>query len=242
MTTIYCGVLRRRWKSARARAGISGLGHNRINQRLVRERKEQDEQLEAVWTQALLYVGFFLITWTWVVLYYGLHGSKEFARTAMLWIHFFCFPLQGFLNLIAFARPTYIRIRKGNPGQGRWWAVRETLRKEIAVGREPSVREKDLTSKPLDVSQFNSVTVLGDQSVGVSRPFDTSEQLTKSKDFSTVSGTVQGSHTFHTLAETGGSNMHSIESLPATNDTDDDEYPRHTSVNFSLSNDSPNAE
>ena len=95
-------------------------------------RREQYERLQLVATQSYLYVGAFLIPVVWTVILRimeGLHYSaeQEDSLFILLVLQQVLLPLQGFLNLLVFARPKYLKSRKEFPDQSRLFAFRRAI-------------------------------------------------------------------------------------------------------------------
>lgn len=102
------------------------------------KKKAQEDpmvnRIVAVATQAFLYVGAFLISTIWTYslrIWEGASSrdshSHENGYFPLLVMQAIFKPLQGFLNVFVFARPSYIKARDAHPRESRLWAFRRAL-------------------------------------------------------------------------------------------------------------------
>jgi hypothetical protein len=76
-----------------------------------------------VFTQAMLYIGAFFITYFWMLLIVMLRAkTNKKTPFALLFMMRTFNPLQGFWNFITMIRPTFNRIRRMHPEKS-WFAV-----------------------------------------------------------------------------------------------------------------------
>lgn len=106
---------------------------------------EQLRRLRLVQSQSLLFVLGFFGTYIWGSLLLLATGTTkgEAATQTNLFFDFFWLqvlqaiflPLQGFFNLLIYARPKYLQIRRHFPRESRWWACRRCIRGESVTPR-----------------------------------------------------------------------------------------------------------
>jgi hypothetical protein len=93
----------------------------------------QTRRVQAVATQGFLYVGCFLLSYSWPILIRILEGAvaADASWESTLYPVLVCsgifMPLQGFCNLLVYARPNYMRTRREHPNETRWWCFRRAL-------------------------------------------------------------------------------------------------------------------
>jgi len=91
------------------------------------EEKKQVSMSRMVAEQSTLYVLGFIFCWIGPTIFHlvgWLTGFKTFWVSLVIAIFT---PLQGFLNAVIFARPTYMRIRKKHPKVGRFCILKATF-------------------------------------------------------------------------------------------------------------------
>jgi hypothetical protein len=93
---------------------------------------QEDIKVQAVATQALGYVGSFLLCYTSCFVVKGIESfggdsSAEAALYPLLMMTSIVLPLQGFFNMAVYCRPSYLKIRSRFPMEPRRWAIRHTL-------------------------------------------------------------------------------------------------------------------
>ncbi len=95
-------------------------------------------QQRRVKKQASMYVGAFLITWLFPTLFQlVIVIAGKFPFPLLLLTATFV-PIQGFLNLVVFLRPKFVRYKKSNPGVNTVEAWFEMLYLEVTGQRTPS--------------------------------------------------------------------------------------------------------
>jgi hypothetical protein len=93
----------------------------------------QTRRVQAVATQGFLYVGCFLLSYSWPILIRILEGAvaADASWESTLYPVLVCsgifMPLQGFCNLLVYVRPNYMRARREHPDETRWWCFRRAL-------------------------------------------------------------------------------------------------------------------
>jgi len=90
------------------------------------------KRVQAVATQASLYVGGFLLCYLpsmslRIMESLNFDAQDEYKLFPLLVLQSILLPLQGCLNCFIFIRPTYLRVRKTYPQQSRFWALRRAL-------------------------------------------------------------------------------------------------------------------
>ncbi|CAJ1945566.1 unnamed protein product [Cylindrotheca closterium] len=105
-------------------------------QRLEETQKQHQEKLQKLRTQAFLFVGGFLLC---NVIAYALRareaivGSgidlKELPVTTFpfLVLQAMLYPLQGWVNMFVFLRPSYLRLRMSFPSESKLWCFRHAI-------------------------------------------------------------------------------------------------------------------
>lgn len=109
-------------------------GHSTVSSRPsnASHNPRQIKRIKAVATQAFLYVVAFLLTYVPAlslrIMESGDYDAEdEYELFPMLIWQALFLPLQGFFNCLIFARPSYMRVRKQHPEEGRFWAFRRAL-------------------------------------------------------------------------------------------------------------------
>ncbi len=112
---------------------------------LVEDSRKQMTQHKRVKNQASMYVGAFLITWFFPTLFQlVIVIAGKFPFPLLLLTATFV-PIQGFLNLVVFLRPKFMRYKNANPGVNTVKAWFEMLYLEVTGQRTPS-RTSAITS------------------------------------------------------------------------------------------------
>lgn len=101
--------------------------HRTINKSM-QGRVHQNRRIQAVATQALLYVGTFLLAYAWafgirVAESLGVQAADEARIYPVLVLSSIFLPLQGVFNLLVYSRPNYLRIRQAFPRESRLFAL-----------------------------------------------------------------------------------------------------------------------
>jgi hypothetical protein len=89
-------------------------------------------KVQSVATQALGYVGSFLLCYTSGFVIKGIESfggniSVEASLYPLLMMTSIVLPLQGFFNMVVYCRPSYLKIRSRFPLETRCWAIRHAL-------------------------------------------------------------------------------------------------------------------
>ena len=92
-------------------------------------RHRADKQVAV---QSTLYVMACIMTLVWSVMLrtlesMGVHRENESDVILLLFLGQFFYPLQGFWNFLIYLRPRYLRWRRREPEQPRWWCFRQAL-------------------------------------------------------------------------------------------------------------------
>jgi hypothetical protein len=92
----------------------------------------QTRRVQAVATQAFLYVGSFVLTYAWQLILRIVEGSFgnaswESSLFPILVLNGIFMPLQGVFNLLVCARPNYLRARRDYPNESNFWCFRRAL-------------------------------------------------------------------------------------------------------------------
>ena len=92
----------------------------------------QTRRVQAVATQAFLYVASFSSTMLWIVVLRaieggGYNGADEASLFPLLMMQSALSPLTGFFNLLVYLRPRYLQSRQQFPTESRLWAIRRAL-------------------------------------------------------------------------------------------------------------------
>ncbi|CAB9509674.1 expressed unknown protein [Seminavis robusta] len=106
-------------------SSVGASAGNQLNQ-------QQSKRIKAVATQAFLYVVSFFLCFLPSVLLRSFemrhfHAEDEDTLYPLLVVVSITLPLQGFLNVLIYARPSYLLARKDFPDQSRFWAFRRAL-------------------------------------------------------------------------------------------------------------------
>lgn len=134
----------------------SGERSSRISRRSSLNSTSQDDRIQAVFKQSLLYVGSFLVCYIPAIInYIVLAAGGRLGRTFRVYMMIFL-PLQGFFNFYIYLRPIYKRYRDRFPNESRWWAFRSALWGERKTNNnrtarrehEPQTNESDFPSDP----------------------------------------------------------------------------------------------
>ena len=131
---------------------------HRAFQRLVETQKEHQEKLKRQRTQAVLFVGgFFLCN----VIAYVLRGREVTVKSdldykelpvaifPLLVLQAILYPLQGWVNMFVFLRPSYIRLRTSFPSESKLWWFRHTIFGDPVEG----IGSTDNANKPVQVTK-----------------------------------------------------------------------------------------
>jgi hypothetical protein len=105
----------------------------------------QTRRVQAVATQAFLYVGSFVLTYAWQMILRIIEGSFgdgswESSLFPLLVLNAIFMPLQGVFNILVYARPNYLRARKDYPNESRVWCFRRALHGDAI---QPTKRKKN---------------------------------------------------------------------------------------------------
>jgi hypothetical protein len=112
MTRIYCTIRNR------TRMMVSRYG----------ERTIDNSKTNLVFTQAILYIGAFFLTYFWSMLAVMLRAKTNKNTPFALLVMTRTFnPLQGFWNFITLIRPGFNRIRRMHPQKSRFAVLRDTI-------------------------------------------------------------------------------------------------------------------
>jgi hypothetical protein len=92
----------------------------------------QTRRVQAVATQGFLYVGSFVLTYTWQFILRIVEGSFgdaswESALFPIMVLNAIFMPSQGFFNLLIYVRPNYMRARKEFPEETKLWCFHRAL-------------------------------------------------------------------------------------------------------------------
>lgn len=102
-------------------------------------RKDQIQRLQLVKEQALLFVGSYFLCNGWSgILSLFENGAdsneEEIALSVQIYwvsvLHHLLLPLQGFLNMLVYIRPKYMKHRKEFPEQSKFWAFQRVMHGE----------------------------------------------------------------------------------------------------------------
>jgi hypothetical protein len=131
------------------------------------QHKDQLRRLRLVSSQAFLFVANYALVVTWgglMAIAEGKADSKDEELSMLVKIYpimvlnAFFEPLQGFLNLLVYIRPKYLKWRHEYPRETRWWTVRRAIFGEDiqpqneggrpradakAIGRKPRVVKRN---------------------------------------------------------------------------------------------------
>ena len=88
---------------------------------------EDHERSRDVFYQALCYLGAFLLTFLFATINRAIQAAGGQTYFALLVLHVFFVPLQGFLNFMVYRRPKYMSERKRSPDRGRIGAAFQAL-------------------------------------------------------------------------------------------------------------------
>eukprot|EP00980_Cylindrotheca_fusiformis_P010750 scaffold2429_cov106-Cylindrotheca_fusiformis.AAC.1 len=101
-----------------------------------RSQQNQNRRLELVRSQALLFVGCFVISnfWSYLLRLFEAQAT-EYVDEMELPYHNYHFvvlqaiflPLQGFFNMMVYIRPKYLKNRSDFPRETRIWAIRRSI-------------------------------------------------------------------------------------------------------------------
>jgi hypothetical protein len=116
----------------------------RTSRKSLRGRNHQQNRIQAVATQALLYVGTFLLAYSWafavkVAESLGFQAQDEARIFPVLVLQAIFLPMHGFFNLIVYSRPNYLRCRQIFPRESRLWVLRRAWFGRPIVRRLASV-------------------------------------------------------------------------------------------------------
>lgn len=116
-----------------ARTTTTSANHQTNNRQRQQEANDsQTRRVRAVAAQCFLYVAAFVLCYTWTIAIRILEGTtfeaKDEASIYFLLVGQAVFgPLTGWLNLIIYLRPRYLRCRKDIAQESKWWAVKRAL-------------------------------------------------------------------------------------------------------------------
>lgn len=122
-------------KNSRRRVGNIELATN-VGGRTSTPHKDQNRRLRLVSSQAFLFVANYMVVTTWGAIMAFCEQqaeTKEDELTMLVRIfpimvlNAFFIPLQGFLNLLVYIRPKYLKWRHEYPRETRLWAVRRAI-------------------------------------------------------------------------------------------------------------------
>jgi hypothetical protein len=97
----------------------------------LRGNQHQSRRINAVATQAMLYVVSFMVAYIWafavrVLESFGWDASEESRIFPLLLLQSILLPLQGVFNLLIYTRPNYVRVRQEHKERSRLWALQKT--------------------------------------------------------------------------------------------------------------------
>ena len=100
----------------------------------------QTQRIRAVAVQGFLYVGTFIFSYMWTMILKMIEGSsfdasKDSSLYPLLILQACFMPLQGFLNLIVYARPNYLRCRRDFPNETKPWCFRRAMYGDRVIPR-----------------------------------------------------------------------------------------------------------
>ena len=103
----------------------------------------QLQRIRAVGTQSFLYVSAYLLTYvfSWTIRIaesLNVSASDSSKMFPLLLLQSIFLPSQGFLNLLVYLRPPYLRSRKSFPRETRFWCVRRALYGQTVRPQKPS--------------------------------------------------------------------------------------------------------
>jgi hypothetical protein len=135
--TIYLFVRRTIYRSRQQQRELSSFGASTTPSSTLSQSgsimmDSQTRRVQAVATQAFLYVGSFVLTYAWQLILRIVEGSFgdaswESSLFPILVLNGIFMPLQGVFNLLVCARPNYLRARKDYPQESPFWCFRRAL-------------------------------------------------------------------------------------------------------------------
>lgn len=130
-------------------SGSATLSRNVGSTAVVEEKADewmQLQRLQLVQSQAFLFVASFFLTYLWVMLLMVaesiVYADEEevdiIRRTYWLQVLMAIFyPSQGFLNMLVYVRPKYLKMRQHFPNKNRFWAFKRCIQ-----GKPQSAKSK----------------------------------------------------------------------------------------------------
>jgi hypothetical protein len=137
--TIYVFVRRTIYRSRQQQRELSSFGATTSTTSAIVGQSgstmmmdSQTRRVQAVATQAFLYVGSFVLTYAWQLILRIVEGSFgnaswESSLFPILVLNGIFMPLQGVFNLLVCARPNYLRARRDYPNESHFWCFRRAL-------------------------------------------------------------------------------------------------------------------
>jgi hypothetical protein len=113
-----------------------------VQSHTIQSHDPQIKRIQMVASQAFLYVVAYLLTYCPILTIqileaYGFYPKDEARFFPLFLINAVFFPLQGFLNMFIYVRPTYLKARKEFPQETRRWAFQHALHGDmIASGAD----------------------------------------------------------------------------------------------------------
>jgi len=110
-----------------------GNGTSRSSRTKLSRQLLQRKLIEETATQGFLYVFFFLLTLTPLIVlvvlggFYGTDESDKAKLYPLLVLNSLLAPLQGFFNVFIYVRPTYTRFRAMNPNESMFVVLKQAL-------------------------------------------------------------------------------------------------------------------
>jgi len=105
-------------------------------QRLAEMQAQQHKRLKLLGSHAFLFVGgfFFCGLTTYILRFLEVQAKSEVEVNELPYRFFFLlllqavtYPLQGFINMFVYIRPTYLSNRKSYPSESKLWCIRRSI-------------------------------------------------------------------------------------------------------------------
>ena len=121
---------------------------------LIRGSSPEDPQLQriqAVATQAFLYVAVFVVLQTPTFILRVMEAQNSVQDEAqvfpLLMLQAIMWPIQGLFTCLIYIRPSYLKSRTEYPNESRWWAFRRSLGAKVQPTDEPASEETQTQTK-----------------------------------------------------------------------------------------------
>ena len=129
----------------------------------MRGSTHQQKRIQAVATQAFLYVGTFFMAYSWAFIIkvlesMGYKKKDEETLFPVLVLFSLLLPIQGVFNLMVYTRPNYLRVQQEFPGEPRWWILKRAwfgTQVQRITSVDASLQSNFFKTKSLNVSNVS---------------------------------------------------------------------------------------